>query len=83
MLEIDRDLRDMIISAFRYSLGRQTYITLSTCDYIKKHPEIVDKRVKDVLLRDLKNLDMYYTKNDIDYKIFKEFERWLNRLEVE
>lgn len=83
MIEIDSDLRDMIISAFRYSLGRKTYVTLSTCDYIKEHKEIVDKRVKDVLLRDLENLDMYYTKNDIDYKIFKEFERWLNRLEVE
>lgn len=68
MIEIDSDLRDIVISAF---------------GYIKEHKEIVDKRVKDVLLRDLENLDMYYPKNDIDYEIFKEFEKWLNRLEVE
>lgn len=83
MLEIDSDLRDIVISAFRYALGRQTYITLAICDYIKDHSEIVDKRVKDVLLSDLGNLDMYYAKNDIDYKIFKDFEKWLNKLEVE
>lgn len=83
MLEINHDLRDIVISAFRYALGRKTYITLATCDYIKDHPEIVDKRVKDVLLRDLENLDMYYSKDTMDYLMFKNFEKWLNELEVE
>lgn len=83
MIEIDRDLKDMIISAFRYSLGRKTYITWSTCDYIKEHKELVDKRLKTIMLSDLQSLDMYYVITDMDYKIFKDFEKWLNELEVQ
>lgn len=83
MLKIDRDLKDMIISAFRYALGRRSYITLTTCDYIKEHHEIVDERVKSILLNDLKTLDMFYKVKDIDYKTFKDFEKWLNDLVVE
>lgn len=83
MLEIDRDLKDMIISAFRYALGRRSYITLTTCDYIKEHHKIVDERVKSILLNDLKTLDMFYKVKDIDYKTFKDFEKWLNDLTVE
>lgn len=83
MIEINYDLRDIVISAFRYALGRKTYITLSTCDYIKEHKELIDKRVKDVLLRDLENLDMYYAVNDPDYKVFLDFKIWLYNLEVQ
>lgn len=83
MLEIDRDLKDMIISAFRYAIGRKTYMTFATCDYIRNHPELIDDRVKGVMLRDLETLDMYYQKSDIDYITFKDFEKWLNELEVE
>ena len=71
MIQIDYDLKDIIISAFRYALGKKTYITLSTCDYIKNHPEIIDKRVKNVLLRDLEQLNFIYAKNELDYKIFR------------
>lgn len=83
MIEINDDLKDVIISAFRYALGQQTYITLEMCDYIKDHPELVDKRVKNVLLRDLENLDMYYSGSSIDYETFKRFEKWLVDLEVD
>lgn len=83
MLEIDRDLKDMIISAFRYAIGRKTYITLATCDYIRNHPELIDDRVKGVMLRDLESLDMYYPNKGIDYDTFKDFEKWLNNLVVE
>lgn len=82
MIEIDDDLKDIVILAFRYALGRETYITLEICDYIKDHSELVDKRVKSVLLRDLENLDMYYPQNSIDYETFKRFEKWLVNLEV-
>lgn len=82
MLEIDRDLKDMIISAFRYALGRKTYMTFATCDYIRNHPELIDDRVKSVMLRDLEDLDMYYPDKGIDYTAFKDFEKWLNELEV-
>lgn len=84
MIPIDYDLKDIVISAFRYALGRKTYITLSTCDYIKEHSEIVDKRVKEVLLRDLEQLNLFYdNRNGTDYKILIEFKYWLEKLEVE
>ena len=83
MIQIDYDLKDIIISAFRYALGKKTYITLSTCDYIKNHPEIIDKRVKNVLLRDLEQLNFIYAKNELDYKIFTKFKKWLESYEVE
>lgn len=56
MIPIDYNLKDIIISAFRYALGRNSYITLSTCDYIKKHPEVIDERVKDVLNKYLETI---------------------------
>lgn len=83
MIEIDDELKDMILSALRYSIGRRTYITKETCNFIKKHPELINKRVKEVMLRDLKDLDMYYKETDIDYPIFKSLEEWLLNLEVE
>lgn len=83
MIEIDYELKDMIISALRYAIGRKTYITEETCSFIKKHPELIDKRVKEVMLRDLKDLDMYYKETDTDYPIFKSLENWLINLEVE
>lgn len=47
MIGINTELRDMIISAFRYSLGRQTYITDETCSFIMKHPELINgKRLR-------------------------------------
>ena len=83
MLEINYELKDMIICALRYAIGRKSYITLAVCDYIVKHPDLIDNRVKNVMLRDLKNLDMYYINEDIDFKVFKDFEKWLEQLEVE
>lgn len=81
-IEIDRDLKDLIISSFRYALGRNTYMTLLTCDYIKNHPELVDERVKNILLKDSEQLDFYYPKKGIDYEIFINFRMWLENLEV-
>lgn len=83
VVEIDRDLKDLIISSFRYALGRNTYITLLTCDYIKNHPELIDERVKKVLLEDLEQLDFFYDNiSDTDYKLFSNFRVWLKKLEV-
>ena len=83
MIEINYELKDMIISALRYAIGRKTYITAETCDYIRNHHELIDNRVKGVMLRDLKDLNMYYKETDIDYTAFKDFEKWLKELEVE
>lgn len=81
MIEINRDLRDIVISALRYAIGRKTYVTLSTCDFIMKNSRMIDKHMKDVMLNDLKNIDDYYDKDDCDYKIFIKFKEWLEDLE--
>ena len=60
MITIDYELQDMIISALRYAIGRRTYITEETCSFIKNHPEIINNRVKTVMLRDLENIKYFY-----------------------
>lgn len=83
MIEIDRDLKDMIISALRYSIGRKTYITEETCSYIKNHPELIDERVKMVMLNDLEDIYRYYDKNDeVDLPEFLKLKKWLEDLDV-
>lgn len=82
MIEINRDLRDIVISALRYAIGRKTYVTFSTCEFIMKNSRMIDKHMKDVMLNDLKNIEDYYDKDDCDYKIFIKFKEWLKGLEV-
>ena len=59
------NFQDMIISALRYALGRRTYITGETADFIKKYSYMIDKRVKKIMLKDL---DEYFDCRDIYYK---------------
>lgn len=82
MIEINRDLRDIVISALRYAIGRRTYVTCATCDFIMKNSRMIDKHMKDVMLNDLKNIEDYYDKDDCDYKMFIKFKEWLKGLEV-
>lgn len=48
-----RDLKDMMISAMRYALGRHTYIVSMTIDFLKDNSFLIDARVKSVLINDL------------------------------
>ena len=83
MIEIDGDLKDIVICALRYAIGRKTYVTEEVCSYIKKYPKLIDKRVKDVMLRDLENVEEYYSKNDnVDLPTFISLRSWLKNLEV-
>ena len=82
MIKIDNDLKDMIISALRYAIGRKTYIVNETCEFIKKHPELIDKRVKQVMLKDLESTIDFYTIDDIDFVEFMKFAEWLKGLNV-
>lgn len=82
MITIDYELQDMIISALRYAIGRRTYITEETCSFIKNHPEIINNRVKTVMLRDLENIKYFYKESDTDYPFFKSLESWLENFEV-
>ena len=53
MIEITRDLKDIVCCSLRYALGRKTYITSLVSDYIIDHPELIDERVKNVMLKDI------------------------------
>lgn len=69
MLEIDRDLKDMIIQALRYALYRHTYALNQTCEYIITHQEILDERVRKVMINDCKE-----RLKDDDLANFERFE---------
>lgn len=78
LIQVDDDLKNLIISALRYAIGKKTYIVLDTCNYIKNHPELIDERVRQVMLKDLEDLDMYYEESDtIDLPVFIELRKWL------
>ena len=81
MIEINRDLRDIVISALRYAIGRRTYVTWATCDFIVKNSRMIDRHMKSVMLNDLKHIDDFYDKDSCDYKMFVEFKEWLEELE--
>lgn len=53
MIEITHELKDIVISALRYALGRRTYITQETSEFIMNNPNLIDERVCIVMLRDL------------------------------
>ena len=79
------DFQDMIISALRYSLGRRTYINSETADFIKKYSEIIDERVKKIMLKDLEEYfdcrDDYYKDDECDYNTWKDLYEWLKKIE--
>lgn len=81
------DFQDVVISALRYALGRKTYITKSTVDFVKEYPEIIDKRVKQVMLRDLNNyfedrIKWEYKDDECDYQVWLSLKIWLENIEV-
>lgn len=87
MIEIDRDLKDMIICALRYSLGRRTYIVGETSEYIISHPELIDSRVKQVMLNDLNKYledrqNCYVHDDDCDFNYWMHLKNWLENFEI-
>lgn len=83
MIEVDRELKDIVICALRYSIGRRSYVTGEVADYIINHPELIDERVKKVMLSDLRDIEDYYPENDnIDLPAFLVLKIWLENLEV-
>ena len=42
MITIDYELQDIVICALRYAIGRKTYVTSEVCEFIMKHPNLID-----------------------------------------
>ena len=77
----------MIISALRYALGRRTYITSETAEFIKRYPELIDERVKSVMLRDLEEYfqkrESFKFDDECDYNTWKSLYNWLKGLKTD
>lgn len=86
-LKNDYVLKDMIICALRYALGRRTYVTEETATFIKENPKLIDRRVKSVMLNDLnqyfeRRSNAYYTDDECDYQVWLSLKNWLEMLNV-
>lgn len=81
-IKIDFELQDIVICALRYALRRKTYITYATADFIMKNPELIDERVRAVMIRDLTE---YFAEREIsewkddecDYQSWLRLYNWL------
>ena len=83
MITIDYKLQDIVICALRYAIGRKTYVTSEVCEFIMQHSNLIDDRVKTIMLRDLEDLDEYYETDDTDYLQFDTLRKWLNSINVD
>lgn len=87
-LKLDYVLRDMIISALRYALGRRTYITAETSEFIIENKDIIDGRMRRVMLSDLQEYlerrnKGFISDDKCDYEVWVNLYNWLSKLEVE
>ncbi len=87
-LKLNYVLRDMIISALRYALGRRTYITAETSEFIVENKDIIDGRMRQVMLSDLQEYlerrnKGFISDDKCDYEVWVNLYNWLSKLEVE
>lgn len=87
-LKLDYVLRDMIISALRYALGRRTYVTAETSEFIIENKDIIDGRMRRVMLSDLQEYlerrnKGFISDDKCDYEVWVNLYNWLSKLEVE
>lgn len=73
MLEIDNDLRDIFISALRYSLNRKTYAFTETISYITNNQRILDERTARVMLKDVENRITEGNLEDFEMNVLIDF----------
>ena len=82
-INCDYQFRDVVISAFRYAVGRNTYIVDEICEWIEQHPEVLDNRMVNVMIRDVEEQLTWYEHSgvnsitEIDYKRLQNFRGWL------
>lgn len=88
LIEITHDLKNIVISALRYALGRKTYITQETAEFIMSNPDLIDERVCIVMLRDIgryfEDRELWQYKDDeCDYKSWLALQNWLFKIAKE
>lgn len=53
------DLSMILVSAERYALGRRTYIVNWTCEFIENNLDLLTKKDRQVMIRDLESAVFY------------------------
>lgn len=53
------DLSMILVSAERYALGRKTYIVNWTCEFIENNLDLLTKKDRQVMIRDLESAVFY------------------------
>lgn len=84
MIEITNDLKDMIICALRYSIGRRTYVTSQTANFIKDNPRLIDDKVRQIMLNDLNDYfnmrdNCYCIDDRCDHDTWLDLKAWLEK----
>lgn len=67
----DEDLGTIAICAVRYAIGRETYMPGLVQDFVKRHPEIVDENVRNVMIRDINEADKIHEHTLPNGKVLK------------
>lgn len=79
----ERTLKDFMVMALRYALGRQTYVSSEVPDFIKLNEHCIDERICDVMLVDLihylhdRGIGLIVTDDECDYESWKAFYKYL------
>ena len=82
-IKLDGSFKDVVICALRYAITRNTYIVDTVCSWIEEHPNILDNRVINVMLKDVGAQLKYYENQglnsitEIDYHRLNAFYQWL------
>ena len=79
------EFEDVILTSFRYSLYRKTYVVEEITSWIKHNSHLMDgnKRMYDVMMRDVNECLQHYEtfipsyNDDIDYNMILSFKNWL------
>lgn len=83
-LENNFEFQDIVLSALRYALYRHTYIFQETIDWIESNLEIVNERMKQVMLNNIEKRFEDGGLNDDEFETLKWFrEKLINFHQVE
>lgn len=85
-IKLDGEFKDVIICAVRYAIRRNTYIVDTVCSWVESHPYVLDQRMINVMMKDVKEQLKYYEHTglnsitEIDYNRIKAFYQWLQAI---
>ena len=67
------DISAMMVNSERYALGRKTYMVEWTCKFISNNLHLLTKKDRNVMIRDIENVDNYgYECDEKEWKALLE-----------